>query len=46
VRVYPSPNLDYGWTQQKPIEYTLGTAKVSIAQVSPAGDFTVTWKHS
>jgi Peptidase A4 family len=46
IRVYPSSNLDYGWTQQKPVEYTLGTGKVNIAPISPAGDFTVSWKHS
>jgi hypothetical protein len=46
IRVYPSSNLDYGWTQQRPIEYTLGTGKVYIAPISPAGDFTVQWKHS
>jgi hypothetical protein len=46
VRVYPSPNLDYGWTQRDPIEYTLSTGKVRVARISPAGDFTVTWKHS
>jgi hypothetical protein len=45
VRVYPSPNLDYGWTQQGPTEYTLVGGKVSVARISPAGDFTVTWKH-
>jgi hypothetical protein len=46
VRIYSSPNLDYGWTQQNPIEYTLNTGKVRVARISRAGDFTVTWKHS
>ena len=36
----------YGWTQQNPIEYTLGTGKVYISPPQPSGDFTVTWEHS
>lgn len=47
IRVYPSPNQDYGWTQQNPIEYhAWNPDKVYVAPISPAGDFTVTWKHS
>jgi len=46
IRVYPSPNLDYGWTQQNPVHYVLGTGKVSTSAISGAGDFTVSWKHS
>jgi hypothetical protein len=46
VRVYPSPNQDYGWTQQNPTEYTLNGGKVNVALISPVGDFTVTWNHS
>jgi hypothetical protein len=46
VRIYPSPNLDYGWTQQGPVEYALTGGKVSVARISGAGDFSVTWKQS
>jgi hypothetical protein len=46
VRVYPSPNQNYGWTQQNPTEYTLVGGKVYVAPISPVGDFTVKWKHS
>jgi len=46
-RVYPSPNLDYGWTQQHPTEYhAWDPDKVYVAPISPAGDFSVTWKRS
>jgi hypothetical protein len=47
IRVYPTPNLDYGWTQQNPTEYhAFSPDKVYVAPISSAGDFTVTWKHS
>ena len=46
IRVYPSPNQDYGWTQQHPIEYNAWSPdKVYVAPISPVGDFTVTWNH-
>lgn len=47
VRVYPSPNKNYGWTQQNPTLFNAWNPdKVNVSRISPAGDFKVTWNHS